>query len=66
MIVLSSCNSLREQTPIDWSNLFQLHKTILAGTANWLTDFDTTAALEGSGDHSHGECKPEDEAQAVL
>lgn len=59
--ICSLCNSLREQTPIDWSNLFQLHETILAVRAKEATGFETTAAVEGSGVHSHRECRWWDE-----
>lgn len=61
LIALSLCNSLREQTPI-WSNLFQLHETILAVTAKELAGFEITATVEGSGVHSHRECQWWDEA----
>lgn len=55
MIALSSFNFLREQTLINWSNLFQLHKIILAGTANApRADFEATAALADSGDACMG------------
>lgn len=64
MIALSSFNFLREQTLINWSNLFQLHKIILAGTANApRADFEATAALADPGDPLHGEQeKSEDES----
>lgn len=55
MIALSLFNFLREQTLINWSNLFQLHKIILAGTANApRADFEATAALADSGDACMG------------